>query len=53
MNPSFVGWKKVNVHKRPDIIGVRTLESGQREFLVHNEALCTQYYTLQELKRQE
>lgn len=53
MNPPFVGWNRVNIQKRPDIIGVRTLDSGQREFLVHNEAFCTPYYTLKELKQQE
>ena len=40
----FTKWDRVEVPGRPDFIGVRTLPSGEREFLTHNEALCSPYY---------
>jgi hypothetical protein len=43
-------WHKV--HGRPDVLGVRTLVTGQREYLMHNEALSQPYYVEIELKGQ-
>ena len=37
-------WGRINMPNRRDIVAVRTLEDGNREFLVHNEALCNPYY---------
>lgn len=37
-------WERIHIPNRGDIIGVRTLPSGQRELLMHNEALCAPYY---------
>ena len=37
-------WNRIKVPSREDIIGVRILENGKLEFLMHNEALCTPYY---------
>ena len=42
-------WQMISISKRPDIIGVRTLESGQREFLIHNNVFCFPYYTVKEV----
>ena len=41
-------WERACISGRPDIIGVRSLESGQRQFLMHNEALSGVYYTATE-----
>ena len=38
-------WKKITIVGRKDIVGVRTLPSGQRQFRIFNKNLCQQYYT--------
>jgi hypothetical protein len=50
-NPQFVVWNRITVSRRGDIIGVRKLESGQRQFLMRNEALSTPYYVATESDR--
>lgn len=40
----LIAWNRATVPGRADIIGVRELENGQKEYLIHNEALCAPYY---------
>lgn len=42
-----MNWERITVPGREDIVGIRTLETGERELLMHNEALCFPYYTAQ------
>jgi hypothetical protein len=40
-----LGWTEITVPHRPDIIGVRDLP-GTKEYLLHNKAMCFQYYVV-------
>jgi hypothetical protein len=39
-----ISWERPAPGTRPDIVGVRHLDDGSTEYLMHNNALCNPYY---------
>ena len=40
----FTSWARPPKGTREDIVGVRDLPDGRKEYLMHNEGLCEPYY---------